>query len=186
MCIIFIVVPISYLLRRAPFRGSLPLVGSSPPEPSETEVVKALRTHASHAVEVRMRLASSSPIWYGTGKTSRKKDVGAYEVRRKDWSSLRDRPSHGWTHARWGGMTIYMVRFVLALTSHSRYLILTHLTSVMSPGRYTTAIPHYRRYRAVRRGASFDRNRYRRGTTPPLRPKCHPPSSLPRQTRRCS
>ncbi|KAH0840207.1 hypothetical protein J3R83DRAFT_1208 [Lanmaoa asiatica] len=105
-------VPINYLLRRAPFRGSLPLRNGQP-EPSETEVVKALRTHASHTLEVRMHLLSSSSalsssVWYGTGKTSRKKDVGGYEVRRRDWATLRDRPSHGWTRARWDEMTVYM------------------------------------------------------------------------------
>ncbi|KAG9317756.1 hypothetical protein JVU11DRAFT_1974 [Chiua virens] len=98
-------VPINYLLRRSPFRGSFPLT-SGQPDPSEAEVVKALRTHASHVFEVRMRLpsfTSPSSIWYGTGKTSRKKDVGGYEVRRKDWSM-----SHGWTRARWDALTIYM------------------------------------------------------------------------------
>ncbi|KAG8218936.1 hypothetical protein J3R82DRAFT_4644 [Butyriboletus roseoflavus] len=107
-------VPINYLLRRTPFRSSLPLA-SGQPDPSETEVVRALRTHASHTLEVRMRLASSSSasappasVWYGTGKTSRKKDVGGYEVRRRDWSTLRDRLSCGWSRARWDDMTAYM------------------------------------------------------------------------------
>ena len=50
------VVPINYLLRRTLFHGSFPLA-SSHPDLSETEVVKALRTHASHTLEVRMRLA---------------------------------------------------------------------------------------------------------------------------------
>ena len=114
-----IVVPINYILRRLPFRGSL---ASSLPEPSETEVVKALRTHASRTLEVRMRLPSSSSssasVWYGTGKTSRKKDVGGYEVRRRDWATLRDRPSCGWTRARWDDLTAYMVRFLLPSLNH--------------------------------------------------------------------
>jgi hypothetical protein len=101
-------VPINYLLRRSPFRGSLPQDTSQ--QPSETEVVKALRAHANHALEVRMHLpcTQSSSVWYGTRKTSRKKDVGGYEVRRRDWLTLRDRPSRGWTHARWDDMTAYM------------------------------------------------------------------------------
>ena len=51
----FTVVPINYLLRRTLFHGSFPLA-SGHPDLSETEVVKALRTHASHTLEVRMRL----------------------------------------------------------------------------------------------------------------------------------
>ncbi|KAI9574372.1 hypothetical protein HD554DRAFT_2165873 [Boletus coccyginus] len=104
-------VPINYLLRRPPFRGALPPVTGQPDPPSETEVVKALRTHARHTLEVRMCLPSSVPpssVWYGTGKTSRKKDVGGYQVRRRDWATLRDRPSRGWTRARWDDMTAYM------------------------------------------------------------------------------
>ena len=106
------VVPINYLLRRPPVRGSLPPDTSQ--QPSETEVVKALRAQANHTLEVRMHLpcAQSSSVWYGTGKTSRKKDVGGYEVRRRDWPTLRDRPSRGWTRARWDDMTAYMVRFL--------------------------------------------------------------------------
>ncbi|KAF8547011.1 hypothetical protein OG21DRAFT_1517701 [Imleria badia] len=103
-------VPINYLLRRAPFRGSLPSASTNP-EPSETEALKALRTHASRTFEVRMRLptsTSSASVWYGTGKTSRKKDVGGYEVRRRDWATLRDCSSRGWTRARWDEMTAYM------------------------------------------------------------------------------
>ncbi|KAF8437151.1 hypothetical protein L210DRAFT_3405998 [Boletus edulis BED1] len=111
-------VPINYLLRRAPFRGSLPLADGQP-EPSETEVVKALRAHASRTLEVRMRLPTStssassasalvSSVWYGTGKTSRKKDVGGYEVRRRDWATLRHRASYGWSRARWDDVAAYM------------------------------------------------------------------------------
>ena len=47
------VVPINYLLRRTPFRGSLPQDTSQ--QPSETEVVKALRAHANHAGETGRR-----------------------------------------------------------------------------------------------------------------------------------
>ena len=105
----------NYFLRRPPFRGSLPPDTSQ--QLSETEVAKALRAHASHTLEVRIRLpaspqSSSVCQWYGAGKTSRKKDVGGYEVRRRDWPTLRDRPSRGWTRARWDDMTAYMVRFL--------------------------------------------------------------------------
>ena len=116
------VVPINYLLRRSPFCGALP--PDTGQEPSETEVVKAL---VSHTLEVRIRLPSSassaqpSSVWYGTRKTSRKKDVGGYEVRRRDWSTLRDRPSRGWTCARWDDMTAYVVRF-LASSSNPPYI----------------------------------------------------------------
>ncbi|KAI5993638.1 hypothetical protein EDD15DRAFT_2388070 [Pisolithus albus] len=67
-------VPVNYLMRRPPF-------------PSEVEVVKALRAYADKVLE-----APSSSVWYGTGKTSRKKDVGGYEVRRRDWEKLLDHP----------------------------------------------------------------------------------------------
>ncbi|KAF9226806.1 hypothetical protein BS17DRAFT_748950 [Gyrodon lividus] len=96
-------VPISYLIRRSPFHGSLNS------EPSETEAVKALRTYASDTLEVRMLVSTpSSSLWYGSGKTSRKKDVGGYEVRRKDWTSLLDHPSRSWTRAQWDETTVYM------------------------------------------------------------------------------
>ncbi|KIK98200.1 hypothetical protein PAXRUDRAFT_134662 [Paxillus rubicundulus Ve08.2h10] len=96
-------VPVNYLIRRSPFHGSL----SS--EPSETEAVKALRTYKSDTLEVRMLVsAPSSSVWYGPGKTSRKKDVGGYEVRRKDWANLLDHPSRSWTRARWDETTVYM------------------------------------------------------------------------------
>ncbi|KAF9234358.1 hypothetical protein BU15DRAFT_90007 [Melanogaster broomeanus] len=87
--------PLTISSVRSPFRGSL----SS--EPSETEVVKALRTYASDTLEVRMLVsAPSSSIWYGPGKTSRKKDVGGYEVRRTDWAGLPDHPSRSSSDAR--------------------------------------------------------------------------------------
>lgn len=173
---IFTVVPINYLLRRAPFRGALPRIGSALPEPSETEVVKALRMHASH-LEVRMRLPSSSSVWYGAGKTSRKKDVGGYEARREDWASLRDRPSHGWTRARWNDMTTYMVRLVRVLyRPHPDSLLTLTSVSVFQLGRHTTAVPHHRRHRVLRRNASLTSDRFE---TTPLRPKRLSPSSLP-------
>ena len=90
------VVPINYLLRRSPFRCSHP--PDTGEQPSETEVIKALRAHVSHTLEVRMRLpssafsAQSSSVWYGTGKTSQRKGVGGYEVRRRDWLMLRHAP----------------------------------------------------------------------------------------------
>ncbi|KIJ69839.1 hypothetical protein HYDPIDRAFT_77174 [Hydnomerulius pinastri MD-312] len=96
-------VPISYLIRRAPFRGLSAI------EPSETEVVKALRAHANDTLEVRMLVsAPSSSVWYGPGKTSRKKDVGGYEVRRKDWAGLLEHPSRNFTRAQWDELTVYM------------------------------------------------------------------------------
>lgn len=96
-------VPINYLIRRPPFRGSLPT------ELSETEVVKALRSYASETLEVRMLgSGSSSSVWYGTGKTSRKKDVGGYEVRRKDWETLRDHPLRQLRAVQWAERTVYM------------------------------------------------------------------------------
>ena len=165
------VVPINYLLRRSPVRGSLP--PDTNQQPSETEVVKALRAQADHTLEVRMRLpcAQSSSVWHGTGKTSRKKDVGGYEVRRRDWPTLRDRPSRGWTRARWDDMTAYMVRF-LGLPPDP--------TDPTSPGMHTAAIPHRRGHRSFRRIAPLAilGNRRRRGTAPP-RPMRRPPSPLP-------
>ena len=96
-----------------------------------------------------MRLTSSvsstppSSVWYGMGKTSRKKDVGGYEVRRRDWSTLRDCPSRGWSRARWDEMTVYMVRFALAL-SKPAYLI--RFFSLAPLGMYTTTVPYHRGY----------------------------------------
>ncbi|KAI6024503.1 hypothetical protein EDC04DRAFT_2573964 [Pisolithus marmoratus] len=96
-------VPINYLIRRPPFRGFLSV------EPSEVEVVKALRTYANETLEVRMLVsAPSSSVWYGTGKTSRKKDVGGYEVRRRDWEMLLDHPLRNLSPEQWDERTLYM------------------------------------------------------------------------------
>lgn len=96
-------VPINYLIRRPPLRGFLSV------EPSEVEVVKALRAHANEVLEVRMLVsAPSSSVWYGTGKTSRKKDVGGYEVRRKDWEKLLDHPLRNLSSEQWDERTLYM------------------------------------------------------------------------------
>ncbi|KAG6330446.1 hypothetical protein ID866_8643, partial [Astraeus odoratus] len=96
-------VPVNYLIRRPPFRGSLSI------QPSEVDVVKAIRSFASESLEVRM-LASvpSSSVWYGPGKTSRKKDVGGYEVRRRDWATLLAHPFRGLTAVQWDDRTLYM------------------------------------------------------------------------------
>ena len=179
------VVPINYLLPRSPFRCSHP--PDTGEQPSETEVIKALRAHVSHTLEVPMRLpssafsAQSSSVWYGTGKTSRKKDVGGYEVRRRDWLMLRDLPSRGWTCDRWDDMTAYMVRLV----AHSLTLRISDPTL---PGMHTAAIPHRRGHRSFRRVAPLAlgiRSRYRRGTVR-SRPMRYPPFPLPRQTRGCA
>lgn len=96
-------VPVNYLIRRPPFRGFLPA------EPSEVGVVKALRSYANDTLEVRMLVsAPSSSVWYGTGKTSRKKDVGGYEVRRKDWETLLDHPLRHLSPEQWDERTLYM------------------------------------------------------------------------------
>jgi len=123
------VVPINYLIRRPPFRGSLPA------EPSETEVVKALRSYASETLEVRM-LGSASflSVWYGTGKTSRKKDVGGYEVRRKDWEILRDHPLRTLRAVQWDERTVYMVSTYL-----DRILNVSNCDVFRNVYRYSTA-----------------------------------------------
>ena len=110
--------------------------------------------------------AQSSSVWYGAGKTSRKKDVGGrYEVRRRDlgWPTSR-----GWTRARWDDMTAYMVCF---RTHFPTYILITPL------GMYATAIPHCTRgRRSFRRNLPTLGNRRRGGTAP--RPMCLPPTTL--------
>ncbi|KAH7887426.1 hypothetical protein F5I97DRAFT_1935569 [Phlebopus sp. FC_14] len=139
-------VPINYLIRHSPFRGCLT------PEPSEVDVVKALRTHANETLEVRMLVTPpSTSIWYGPGKTSRKKDVGAYEVRRKDWTTLLDHPTRHFTQAQWDERTVYMeciphqYRTVPAITRFAQTLI-APLPSPPSPGiqiQKVTLPPHH-------------------------------------------
>ena len=131
--------PINYLIRRPPFRGS------SAAELLETEVVKALRSHASETLEVRiLGSASSSSVWYGTGKTSRKKDVGGYEVRRKDWETLLEHPLRQLRTVQWDERTVYMVsiHFVRALNGSDGFL----------PGMCAHTVPQRRWHRKIYTG----------------------------------
>ncbi|KAI6034571.1 hypothetical protein BKA83DRAFT_4191928 [Pisolithus microcarpus] len=139
-------VPINYLMRRPPFRGFLSV------EPSEVEVVKALRAYANEVLEVRMLVsAPSSSVWYGTGKTSRKKDVGGYEVRRKDWERLLDHPLHNLSSEQWDDRTLYMecvptqYRSLAGIARFTQALLPALPSSLPSPicVQNVTLPPHY-------------------------------------------
>jgi len=68
--------------------------------------VKALKSHASEVLEVRMIVSDSSSSWQS-------KDRGIYEVRRKDWEDMLHVPSREYTRDQWEKNTIYMVLYYL-------------------------------------------------------------------------
>ncbi|KIM75201.1 hypothetical protein PILCRDRAFT_13765 [Piloderma croceum F 1598] len=89
-------IPLSYVLRNSPVLRS-----GQDLRAEEIGVVKALRSHASDVLEVRMIVSDSSNSWQS-------KDRGIYEVRRKDWKDMLHVPSREYTKDQWEKNTIYM------------------------------------------------------------------------------
>ncbi|KAH9884926.1 hypothetical protein C8Q73DRAFT_718494 [Cubamyces lactineus] len=90
------------------------------PSVPESAYVKAIRTHASELLEVRMRVSAPSKSgWYGTStsasssSSTREDDAGGYEVRRKDWRDALLRARNSSRH-EWESRTVYMECIPLA------------------------------------------------------------------------
>ena len=92
------VIPLNYLLTRSSTLSPLNLLGS------QAAIVKALRECASDVFDVRL-LVSAPPST--TCFRNNPGDVGAYEIRRKDWVDALTRP---YSREVFNGKTVYMVR----------------------------------------------------------------------------
>lgn len=76
--------------------------------PPEVEVIRAIQAHLPDVLEVRI-LVSSPPksVWRTSGL--RPETTGGYEIRRKDWQSVRS--VTGRLGKRdWDAKTVYLVR----------------------------------------------------------------------------
>ena len=97
----------------------------------EIGIVKALRSHASEVLEVRMIVSNSSDSWQS-------KDRGIYEVRRKDWEDMLHVPSREYTKDQWEKNTIYMVLWYLGSYSRCRSHFTFGLAQENIPVQYRT------------------------------------------------
>jgi hypothetical protein len=82
--------------------------------PPEADVVRAVQKHLSNVLEARILVSSpQKSAWNSPG--TRSGETGGYEIRRKDWQSLRlitgSLPKQGWD-----AETVYLVRFKLSAT----------------------------------------------------------------------
>jgi hypothetical protein len=75
--------------------------------------VKALRTHAPDAFDVRMRMARPSrATWYGRNE-AREDTGGGYEVQLRDWEGALTRARSSARH-EWEARSVYVVRSLLS------------------------------------------------------------------------
>lgn len=76
--------------------------------PSEADVVRAVQTHLSNVLEARILVSSpQKSVWHSPG--SRSDVAGGYEIRRKDWQSLRS-VTVPLKKSDWDVKTVYLVR----------------------------------------------------------------------------
>ena len=92
------VIPLNNFLSRSIILAPLNLVRS------HAAIVKALRECASDVFDVRLLVSiPASTTWF----RNRLDDVGAYEIRRKDWVDALTRP---YSREVFNGKTVYVVR----------------------------------------------------------------------------
>lgn len=83
--------------------------------PPEADVARAVQNHLSDVLEARILVSSpQNPARYSTG--SRPDTAGGYEIRRKDWNSVRS-ITPPLRKRDWDAKTVYLVRIKLAPTS---------------------------------------------------------------------
>ncbi|KAF8076854.1 hypothetical protein FPV67DRAFT_1715344 [Lyophyllum atratum] len=93
--------PLSHLLEDSKLLAPLGLGNSQVP------IARALRSNAADVLEVRLLVSDpSASTWFG-GQTD-SKDIGAYEVRRKDWTETLTGPSRGYSRTDWERRTVYV------------------------------------------------------------------------------
>jgi hypothetical protein len=81
--------------------------------PSEADAVRAVQTYLSNVLEARILVSSpQKSVWHSPGPRS---DVtGGYEIRRKDWQSLRS-VTTPLRKSDWDVRTVYLVRIKLRI-----------------------------------------------------------------------
>lgn len=84
------------------------------PTPPEADVVRAVQKHLSGVLEARILVSSpQKSARYSSG--FRPETTGGYEIRRKDWNSVRSITASLRKHD-WDAKTVYLVRVKLSIT----------------------------------------------------------------------
>ena len=79
--------------------------------PSEVDIIRAIRQHLPDVLEARILVSSpQNSDWYASG--SRSETTGGYEIRRKDWRSVRSL-AVPLRKQDWDAKTVYLVRIRL-------------------------------------------------------------------------
>ena len=100
-------IPLSHLVEHSPYLRHIR------PPPPHSVLVRAIRTHAADALEVRVRVtAPSKAAWYGKD-ASTTNDSGGYEIRLKHLDDVLTRVG-GAARDEWEARTVYLVRGVFA------------------------------------------------------------------------
>lgn len=83
--------------------------------PAEVDVVRAVQKHLPDVLEARILVSSpQNPAWYSSG--SRSDTTGGYEIRRKDWESVRS-IAPPLRKQDWDARAVYLVCVQLFSTS---------------------------------------------------------------------
>lgn len=104
-------IPLSYLMKKSHAflqAASTPSLAGLP----EIAYVKAIRTHVSDLMEVRLILTNEGPSSFGPNRWSSKKLPTGYEVKRKPTKNR----FQGYGKTDWDDLTIYVVCFFPVLS----------------------------------------------------------------------
>ncbi|KZT29467.1 hypothetical protein NEOLEDRAFT_1175152 [Neolentinus lepideus HHB14362 ss-1] len=137
-------VPLNDLMYHSPYFSNLSST-------SEAILAKAIRTHTSDTLEVRMVVSEPAKgNWYKRGISNVKDVGGGYEVRRKDWENAVNLAGT-MTKDVWDGLTVYVenipvrfrsiagiVRFIQALL-HPETSLPTYVQHISLPGHDSEA-----------------------------------------------
>ena len=88
--------------------------------PSEVDIIRAVQKHLPDVLEARILFSSpQNPAWSSSG--SRSDTAGGYEIRRKDWKSVRS-VAPPLRKQDWDTRAVYLVCVRLPATSSSRWI----------------------------------------------------------------
>lgn len=95
------VLPISFLL------GTSPIFGGQTAHPPESAIIRSIKE--STAFEVRIALVEpDASTWRSGAGRSNDGNAGGYEIRRRDWGTLKER-IRKYTAFQWEEKTVYIV-----------------------------------------------------------------------------
>ena len=84
--------------------------------PSEADIARAVQVHLPNVFEVRILVSPpQKSVWHSP--SSRSDVSGGYEIRRKDWQSLRS-VTAPIRKSNWDDKTVYFVRIALLLSGY--------------------------------------------------------------------